>query len=296
MRPWNILVVDDEPLNLEIICDVLDDSRYVVTTAVNGEEGWQMLLAAPVPPDVIVLDRMMPVLNGIELLKRIKADSRFVDIPVVIQTAASSPAEVTEGIALGAWYYLTKPYAPRDLLGVIRSALEEVEERVSTAEAVSHPDLTIALLDAAEFSFSTLAQAHHLAGVLAGLCPDPGSAAMGLLELLINAVEHGNLGISYADKARMRRDDTWDAEIVARLADPVLGAKRARVVCRRLPDSVSFVISDEGEGFEWQRYLDFDPERAFDPNGRGIAMARHTCFTCIEYQGCGNVVTATVQR
>ena len=89
MRPWNILVVDDEPLNLEIICDVLDDSRYVVTTAVNGEEGWQMLLAAPVPPDVIVLDRMMPVLNGIELLKRIKADSRFVDIPVVIQTAAS---------------------------------------------------------------------------------------------------------------------------------------------------------------------------------------------------------------
>lgn len=294
MTAWNILVVDDEPLNLEIIRDVLDDDDYVVTTAINGELGWQAILAAPVPMDLVVLDRMMPVLNGIELLKRIKADARFTTIPVVMQTAASSAQEIKEGIAAGAWYYLTKPYSPRDLLAVIRSALEDVADRRESVETLSHPDASLQQLDAAEFSFSTLADAHRLAGTLGALCPDPGAAAMGLLELLVNAVEHGNLGITYAEKSQLRRDDQWDAEVARRLMDEVLGKRVAQVNFRRSGDEIVFTISDEGAGFDWTGYLDFAAERAFDPNGRGIAMARLASFARIDYQGRGNIVVATV--
>ena len=294
MTPWNILVVDDEPLNLEIIGDVLDDDAYVVTTAMNGELGWQALLSAPLPVDLVVLDRMMPVLNGIELLKRIKADARFADIPVVMQTAASSETEVKEGVAAGAWYYLTKPYSPRDLLTIVRSALEAVADRRESVVSLSHTDDSLQHLESAEFSFSTLADAHHLAGTLGALCPDPGAAAMGLLELMVNAVEHGNLGITYAEKSKLRRDDQWDAEVTRRLADEVMGKRVARVRFLRAGDEIVFTISDEGAGFDWAGYLDFDAERAFDPNGRGIAMARIASFARIEYQGCGNIVVATV--
>ncbi len=294
MAQWRILVVDDEPMNLEIIGDVLDDPVYTVSTAVNGELAWQAMLTAELPPHLVLLDRMMPVLDGIELLKRIKLEPRFAEIPVIMQSAAGSSRDIAEGVAAGAWYYLPKPYAPRDLLAIVHAALADVEDREAAHRAVRNRLAVLELMEFAEFEFSTLTHAADLALSLAGLCPNPALAAMGLSELLVNAVEHGNLGISYAEKSEMRRNDTWASEVEKRLADPVLGARRARVVFRRAADQLTFVVSDEGAGFDWQRYLDFDPERAFHPNGRGIAMARQISFAALEYRERGNIVVATI--
>lgn len=295
MAQWRVLVVDDEPLNLEIIDEMLDDSAFLVTTAINGAVAWQAMLDADAPPHLLVLDRMMPVMDGMELLRRVKVDPRFSRIPVIMQSAASSARDIAEGVAAGAWYYLPKPYAPRDLLAIVHAALDEVQERELAEHAVRNRLSTPELLDVAEFDFQTLKQAGDLALSLAGLCPDPVSAAIGLSELMINAIEHGNLGISYAEKSELRRNDAWEQEVERRLADPVLGARNAHVVFRRLTDGLSFTITDQGEGFDWQRYLDFEPERAFDPNGRGIAMARQASFATLEYLSGGNVVVATIR-
>ena len=294
MAQWRILVVDDEPMNLEIIGDVLDDPAYIVSNAANGEIAWQAMLADDSPPHLLVLDRMMPILDGIELLKRIKAEPRFAGIPVIMQSAASSSSDIAEGVAAGAWYYLPKPYAPRDLLTIVRAALEEVAERESANQVVRNRRSVLDLLDVAEFEFHTLKQAAELAYSLAGLCPDPVSAAIGLSELLVNAVEHGNLAISYAEKSELRRNEAWEQEVALRQSDPVLGARRARVVFRRMPEQLTFTISDEGAGFDWRSYLEFAPERAFDPNGRGIAMARLASFASLDYRDRGNIVVATV--
>jgi DNA-binding response OmpR family regulator/anti-sigma regulatory factor (Ser/Thr protein kinase) len=294
MANWRILVVDDEPMNLEIIGDVLDDPSYLVSNAANGEIAWQAMLAAESPPQLLVLDRMMPVMDGIELLKRIKAEPRFAGIPVIMQSAASSSSDIAEGVAAGAWYYLPKPYAPRDLLTIVRAALEEVAEREAANLVVRNRRSVLDLLDVAEFEFHTLKEAADLAYSLAGLCPDPVSAAIGLSELMVNAVEHGNLRIGYAEKSEMRRNEVWEQEVEVRLSDPVLGARRARVVFRRMPDQLTFTISDEGEGFDWRSYLEFAPERAFDPNGRGIAMARLASFASLDYRDRGNIVVATI--
>jgi DNA-binding response OmpR family regulator len=295
MAQWRILVVDDEPNNLEIIGEILDDPAYSVISAVNGELAWQAMLAADMPPHLVVLDRMMPVLDGLEVLKRIKAAPRFAAIPVIMQSAATSPDQIAEGVAAGAWYYLPKPYAPRELLIIVRAALAEVEERVAAQHAVHNRRHGFELLDAAEFEFQTLQQASDLSVSLAGLCSDPAGVAMGLSELMVNAIEHGNLGIGYAEKSEMRRNDTWEREVAQRLADPVLGARRARVVFHRMADRMTFTVSDEGAGFDWQHYLDFAPERALDPNGRGIALARQTSFSSIDYIGRGNIVVATIK-
>ena len=119
---------------------------------------------------------------------------------------------------------------------------------------------------------------------------------MGLSELLINAIEHGNLGISYAHKNLLKREGSWEAEITRRLSLPEYSGKKATVHFQRRNGLITFTITDQGQGFDWKKYLDFDPERAFDPNGRGIAMAGKIAFSRIEYQGTGNQVIATVKQ
>lgn len=291
---WNLLVVDDEPLNLEIIGEYLDDPEFNLVFAGNGQEAWEKLLTAERPIDLIVLDRMMPVMNGMELLKRVKADERFRHAPVIMQTAASSPEEVREGIEAGAHYYLTKPYDPSSLLAIVRAAIDELVERRGAETAVADLSGAVARITRGEFSVVSLDHAHQLARMLATLCPDPAPVAMGLTELLVNAVEHGNLGISYAEKKRLRQADAWESEVARRLGLPEYRERVARIQVERAPGEWVFLIEDAGAGFDWRRYLQFDPERAFDPNGRGIAMAGLVAFSQIEYLGCGNQVRARV--
>jgi hypothetical protein len=112
---------------------------------------------------------------------------------------------------------------------------------------------------------------------------------------MVNAVEHGNLGISYAEKSHLKRDDAWEAEIARRQALPEYRGKLARVSMQRTATEMVFSIRDEGAGFDWRRYLDFDPERAFDPNGRGIALARMMSFSRVEYGESGSEVVAAVK-
>ena len=294
MTRWHLLAVDDEPLNLEIIRECLDDPRMDLDLAPNAESAWRRLETAATPYNLAILDRMMPGMNGIELLRRMKADERFRRIPVIIQTAATAPDQVREGIEAGAYYYLTKPYRPAALTAIVRAALADADEQAAAAQRATAQAETLRLLEAAEFRFATLNDAERLAGLLASLCPVPDVVAMGLTELMINAIEHGNLGISYAEKTVLKREDTWETEIARRLTLPGNRGKVARLGVRRTATEVVFTLKDEGSGFDWERYLDFDPERAFDPNGRGIAMAHKLAFSRLEYRGSGSEVVAAV--
>jgi len=298
MSNWRILAVDDEPFNLDIIAEYLDDPRYDLELAVSGDQAWEMLHRAgedpSTVPHLIILDRMMPGMNGIDLLRKLKAEPRFELIPVILQTAAAAPDQVKEGIEAGAYYYLTKPYEPETLLAIVRGALSELGQEMEETQRAATQAEALRLLMHAEFSFKTLEEAQHLANLLAMLCPIPDAAVMGLSELLVNAVEHGNLNISYDEKMHLRYSDGWEKEIERRLALPEFASRIATVSFKRSEGGFVFTIADQGVGFDWKKYLEFDPGRAFDPNGRGIALARQISFSDVAYQGCGNVVVATV--
>jgi CheY-like chemotaxis protein len=290
----SILVVDDEPFNLEIVGEYLSGEGHRLRMCGNGEEAWSALSEHEAVFDLVILDRMMPVLDGIALLKRIKAEDRFRAVPVIMQTAAASPEEVREGLAAGAYYYLTKPYQSEALLAIVRAALEERNERSKlSARIAAHAD-ALRLMDEGAFSFRTLDEANQLAAFLAQACSNPDMAVMGLAELMINAVEHGNLGISYEEKKRLKLEDRWLEEVEQRLDDEAYRMRRACVRVRRLPGELEFAIADQGAGFAWAEYLELSPERAYDPNGRGIALARQVSFARLEYRDTGNVVVAAV--
>lgn len=294
MKSYRILVVDDEAMNRAIIADCLDDISFELDMAEDGEDAWQKLEAAKAPYQLIILDRMMPRLDGMALMHRLKATPRHANVPVIMQTAASSMEQVAEGIKAGAYYYLTKPYAPESLLAIVRAALADVAARDEAARRVHLQTDALKLAIRAEFRFRTPAEANNLAALLAHLCPEPELAVLGLTELMMNAIEHGNLEISYELKSLLRREDRWEKEVERRGELPEYRDRTVTIMAERTPGAIRFTIVDQGAGFEWRRYLHLDAERAFDPNGRGIAMARMTSFDELEYRGKGNEVAATI--
>lgn len=158
-----------------------------------------------------------------------------------------------------------------------------------------HAFRALGLLHEGTFFFRTLEDAQQLSVALASLCPRPIEAAIGLGELMLNAVEHGNLGIHTAEKNLLKQQDRWMEEVSRRLQLPLYAHRQARVTVRRLDSTYSFLIEDQGDGFNWHEYLDISPERAELLNGRGIALARQISFSSLEYRGCGNQVFAIVK-
>ena len=285
-----ILLVDDEPLNLEILCEHLDDPGFNLIAAQNGAEAWSLLDADPDGFDLVLLDRMMPVMDGMELLGKLKADGRFASLPIVMQTAAATKAQVADGLRQGAYYYLTKPFEREILRAIVSAALEQGRIR----KGFQNEKFDYTTLITAEFHFRDLDQVNRLAGFLARLTPQPSRTVLGISELMINAVEHGNLGITYAEKSALNERSGWREEVERRLALPENAQRHGIVRMQRDNGVMRFTVIDQGDGFNWQNYLEMSPDRAFDSHGRGIAMSRMVSFDSVEYSGCGNTVVASI--
>ncbi len=117
MGQRHVLVVDDDPLILEVLRTVLDLEEFRVTTATDGEEG--LALLAQDRPDVLVCDVMMPGLDGFEVCRRVKADPATARLPVVLLTARDRAEDKRAGEEAGCDAYLTKPFSPLYLIDVI---------------------------------------------------------------------------------------------------------------------------------------------------------------------------------
>ena len=289
-----ILLVDDQPGNLDRLLGYLDGAAYALDVAGDGLSAWDKLEADPERYDVVVLNRTMPGLNGLEVLRRMKQHTALQSVPVILQTTPAADVEILEGLQAGAYYYLTKPVDQAMLRSVLATAVDDRRRYRRAREDSNAAGRTFGLLREATFAFRTLQAARDLAVVLANACPDPRRVAIGLTELLLNAVEHGNLGISYVEKGRLRAADCWDQEVERRLTDPRYAHREVLVTYRRENGVIRVSITDQGEGFDFARYLELDPARAFDHHGRGIAMSRMLSFDSLEFHGRGNEVEVVI--
>lgn len=289
-----VLIVDDEAFNLEILTEYLRGGGYNLLRAEDGTEALSHLNRSAESIDVVLLDRMMPNMNGMEVLAHMKQSAEWQQIPVILQTAVGSPDSIREGLQAGAYYYLTKPYEKSMLLAVVSAACQERRNARKMAESLTRQQACLRLMDAATFRFRRLEEAHEVASLISSAFPDPHRVAMGLSELIINGIEHGNLGIRYDEKGDLLRNGDWHAEIQRRLALPQYENRYITVSFERTSKEARVTITDDGDGFNWQPFLELSPERAFDPHGRGISMARMISFDTMEYQGKGNCVTVSV--
>jgi DNA-binding response OmpR family regulator len=121
---WLVLVVEDDPDLLTLITRMLEKEGYRVQTANNGEAGLALALHKP-KPNLIISDIMMPDMDGLEMVRRIKEDPSTKPTPVVFLTAKQTPKDVIAGIQAGARYYLTKPFRMNELLEKVRAVLPQ---------------------------------------------------------------------------------------------------------------------------------------------------------------------------
>lgn len=116
-----ILVVDDVPSELEIICRILLDVGLEVIRAGNGEEAIARI--QEMSPDLVVLDVVMPRMNGFEVIRELRGDRKTAKLPVVFCTHKSTDIDKAWGTDLGADAYLSKPFEPQQLVNIVQRLL-----------------------------------------------------------------------------------------------------------------------------------------------------------------------------
>ncbi len=293
--PLSVLAVDDNPTSLRLLESMLERKNCEVRTAVNGVEAMAVLNEFHDTIDIILLDRMMPEMDGIEVCNAMKANEKLRYIPIIMQTAADHPEEISEGIAAGVFYYLTKPLNADMLLSIVDAAGKQARRHKQLHHEMERRRISFGLVQILKCTFKTLDEAEGLSIFLANYFDDPERTLTGISELLINAVEHGNLGISYEEKSDLVAKKEWQQEVSNRLANQKYAERLVTVIFERKKDACYIQITDEGEGFDWKQFMEVDPSRAMHNHGRGIAMANMLHFSKLVYNDKGNQVTGIIK-
>ena len=137
MKP-HILVVEDEPPLVEVLRYNLENEGYRVSVATDGTDALTQIQASP--PDLVILDWMLPQLSGIEVCRQIRTDPDSKDTPVIMLTARGEEADRVKGLVSGADDYVVKPFSPTELLARVRAVLRRSVSS-SPDETLMHGDL-----------------------------------------------------------------------------------------------------------------------------------------------------------
>lgn len=290
----NILAVEDDRLVAAFLEEQIRDLGHHVVQAANGRDALDLLKSRKGQIDIVLMDRMMPVMDGLAAVRLMKDDPDLRKIPVVMVSGAGSPQEIREGIEAGVFYYLTKPVDENVLKSVLMAASREAAQIQSLTGELARHQISFDLIHTAKFHFRTIQEAECLAAFMAHCFPEPERVLPGLAELMINAVEHGILNIGYQRKGELIEQGTLRAEMDRRLSMPEYADKKAEAIITRKDAGIYAIISDPGDGFSWQQYMTIDPARAGDNHGRGIAQARAVAFDKLTYNPQGTQAVAWV--
>ncbi|WP_165602656.1 response regulator [Candidatus Terasakiella magnetica] len=324
-----ILIVEDEADVREDIVDLLELNDFETVEAVDGRDGISKTVEHC--PDLIISDLSMPNMDGHEFFETLKSDHPEVaGIPFIFLTASNSRENEIRSKELGANDFLSKPVDFEILLATIRAHLRATERSMQSLSLSlddflskieggpsleddpkeqkrlhsiveyykdllaksSRPTAAIKRLRSAEYEIQTIQDAENLAMTMSHFFPEAESALLGLNELLVNAIEHGNLGITYEEKGELLANGTWMSEINRRLTLDTYKERYATCRFTRFEDRLEVEIIDKGDGFNWQKFTDFSPERMAHTHGRGIMLTMSMAFNEVEYKGNGNHVVA----
>lgn len=294
--PLTILVVEDDRIERMFVEEQIKDLGHGMVAAENGQQALEKLFAMGDSIDVILMDKMMPVMDGLTAVRRIKEDPNLRRIPIVMITGAASAKDIQEAIDAGVFYYLTKPVNEDVLKSVLSAATREAKQNKDLNAELTRHQSSFHLIDTCKFRFRTLEQAESLAAFMAHCFPEPQRTLPGLAELLLNAIEHGTYDIGYERKTDLIDSGTLRAEILRRQGLSEYQDRYVEAIVTHKDNGICAIITDNGNGFNWKRYLTIEPARAKDNHGRGIAQANALSFDKLAYNDKGNQVIGFVSK
>lgn len=284
-----ILVVDDNEDNRDILERYLKREGHPVLLASDGAESLEILHSDQGKTiGVILLDRMMPRMNGVQVLKQVRmSEPTIANIPIIFVTAMAMEHDILSGLALGAHAYICKPFKKPELLGKVNSALirykQQQELLVHLEKATGIPEW----LDEGVCYLKTILAGGEIADYLSHMCAQRDAAAMSLSILLENSITHGNLDIDYEMTTALICEGMLSTEINRRLSMTHYGDKKVKINFKRDGKDIVFEIIDEGGGFDWRQYLSIRPGHSEDNHGRDIALAYHLSHQTLTYSDEG---------
>ncbi len=200
-------------------------------------------------------------------------------VQVVVLLEAEDLLAVETGILASVSGFLVKPFEHQALLA-----------------ALALPWGGVSAPAGGYFPFRTLEDVTGLSQLVAGLCPESEMVQIALSELMLNAVEHGNLGLGFVRKGELMSCGAWRNEVERLLDAPAYLERFAYLRVELRPREVRFLIRDQGEGFDPVPFLNLNPERSVEPHGRGIAIARMLAFPDLVFLEGGRCVEGVVRR
>jgi DNA-binding response OmpR family regulator/DNA-binding CsgD family transcriptional regulator len=210
-----VLIVDDIPDNLAVLHDALDESGYTVLVAIDGASA--IARAAQALPDIVLLDALMPGMDGFEVARRLKADEATAPIPIVFMTALTDTEHVLAAFAAGGVDYVSKPIRPREVVARIAAHLQSArhaKQARNALDAFGHASIALRPADGRVLWQTPLARdlmKRHFGGAASGWAGDPtAGAAAGPLHAPASLCAWVRGRVAYAQVAAPGEGgDTW---------------------------------------------------------------------------------------
>jgi len=223
------------------------------------------------------------------------AHSKLILLHELKSQSVIPPSKFQQGVT-----FIYSPNTGDQIDALIQNSKEHHRETLQRQKNQKELHLALQLLRQGVFQVKTLSEAKSLSTLLASMCPNSTEVALGLIELMINGIEHGNLQITFEEKGILLKEGQWHLEIERRLELVEHSEKRVTVEFLYKKDRIEFVITDEGFGFDANKYLSktSEGERKADLtnfHGRGIKLASQLSFQRLEYTSTGNQVKATIE-
>lgn len=286
MIPGRLLIIDDNKDLLEFLRDFFRKNGFDVLLALTAMDGMEKFRSFM--PDVVITDMRLPDKPGNWVVREIKAVNR--KTPVIIITGYSDHHLIVEAMENGATELLKKPFKQKDLKYLL-SKIEILLKRL-------HVDMSSRFVRWEKRHYQIENDIHtvpivvdYLFDRVDYLCENDSFLRIGLQEVLINAIEHGNLQISYEDKQRMLDGGDYNKLLLQRAKQEPFAGKYVDIKVFSTPQYLKIIVEDMGNGFDLSALPNLgDPENFFKESGKGILMAINA-FDQVQYNEVGNAVT-----
>jgi CheY-like chemotaxis protein len=267
-----------------------------ILEANNGRECLDLLEKHNGKVSAIVTPLLLDDMEGIELLKELNRKLEWNYIPTIVITSDINEKNLVESVNAGAFYYLERPFGEDVFASVLNKAIKDYTTYVFYLNKAHNVKISM-LVTRGQFKFRTFKEGYEVADWLASLCHglSRDDIVVGFIELLINAVEHGNLEIGYDEKSERMKSGQYLQGLVAKLEEPVFKDRFVTVDFSHEKGFLEVMITDEGKGFDFKKYLVMDKKRMFHSHGKGIIMANNLYFDDLEYLPPGNRVKVRVE-
>lgn len=290
-----VLIVDDSAVDRNLVAGLLADlPELKVEFAVNGQEAWETIGRSS--PDLVLTDLIMPEMDGLELVAKIVSECS--NIPVILITGQGSEETAVQALKTGAAGYVPKRMLADLLVPTVQQVFEAAQEEKCenrVMECLACSDMTFQLGNEPGMVGPFVNYLYRLVRAV-GLCDQTNGirVSVALEEALNNALVHGNLEIN--SELRGSGPDVYRNLVKQRLQSDPFSSRSIHVRARITPASGTFVVRDEGPGFDPQTHPDpTDPANIEKLSGRGLLLM-HTFMDSVEFNTMGNEVTMIKNR